>query len=674
MTHKDYLKLLRLLQRYNYEYHTLSKTIVSDSVYDSLIAQVKAFESENPKRVASFSLTQRVGATPSQKFTKVRHSQPMLGLNDAFSLEEITKWQARLAKLTNPKGLDVRDFRYFVDIKMDGLALALIYKDGLFRQAVTRGDGQIGEDVTMNAKTIRNLPLKLPRSGSLRRYSTGRLEIRGEVILYQKDFQAINEENKEQNRTIYANARNLAAGTMRQLDPKVVFRRKLVFKAYDIVGRSFATQTEVYKLLADLNFAHNQPARICRNLADLEKMIKKFSKKRYSLPFNSDGLVMRINDRELFDWLGAVTKAPRGALAYKYPPEQATTVIEDIILQIGRTGAVTPVAVLKPVRLAGSVITHASLHNADEIERLGVRRGDTVVVFKAGDIIPKIDKVIKDLRPPKKPARFVFAAELKKQHPRLDFRRSAGEVAYKIIQTQSQPEGELLVLALAHYASRSAVDIAGLGRQNSRALVESGLIKRLVDIYGLRVEQLLSLAKFGALSADNLVAAISRRKKPLLDRFIFGLGIPRVGSQTASDIAGHFQDLTRLSAAKREDLEVLEGIGPQTADAIARWFAQPANQKLLDDFAVLGVRPLSLPPINSSLSTKKLVLTGTLKNYTRNHARQLIASAGGQLQAQVGANTDYLIVGRHPGHKKLQAAENLKIKTLTEDQFKRLLA
>ncbi len=675
MNHKEYLQLLQLLQRYNYEYHTLNKTTVSDAAYDSLIAKVKAFEAKNPRLAASYSLTQRVGASPTEKFEKVSHSQPMLSLNDVFAFEEVLKWQARLEKLatSKTKGLvESEVWQYFIDIKMDGLALVLIYEDGLFKQAVTRGDGRTGEDVTLNAKTIRNLPLKLPVSAK-KEYLRGRLEIRGEVILYKQDFKKINLQNIQQGRDTYANARNLAAGTMRQLDPNLVAGRQLVFRAYDIFGRSFATYGEVYRVLGELNFSHNKQAAVCSGMTGLKRKIDSLTKTKDSLPFESDGLVIRVNDRDFYQRLGAVTKAPRGALAYKYPPEQAVTVVEDIVLQIGRTGAATPVAVLKPIQLAGTTVTHASLHNADEIERLDVRRDDSVVVFKAGDIIPKVEKVIKDLRP-ERSLKFNFVNELKRQYPQFKFERLSGKVAYKLVESDSGENNNLLILALTHYASRVALNIVGLGAATSRFLVEARLVGSLADIYNLQVEQLSSLEGFGPLASSNLVRSIAEAKKPPLDRFIFGLGMPSVGAQTSLDLAEYFGTWMDFSKASRVDLEAIDGIGEKTALEIIRWFTQPVNKRLLMDLAKAGVEPLEFADSDGFLSAKKFVLTGTLKSHSREQAKRLIVDAGGQMQVQVSASTDYLIVGQKPGRKKLETAKNLKTQILNEDQFKRLVA
>ncbi|MYB40458.1 NAD-dependent DNA ligase LigA [Candidatus Saccharibacteria bacterium] len=666
MTHKEYLRLLKLLQRYNYEYHTLDTPSVSDAVYDNLLAELKAYEAANPARVGDHSLTRRVGDQPSDKFQKVEHVYPMLSLADAFSFEEVVQWQGRLEKLAPGE-----DWQYFVDIKMDGLALAVIYEDGIFSQAVTRGDGLVGEDVTANARTIRNLPLALPPGKKFAKYLRGRLEVRGEVILYESELARINAAAAESGQPTYANTRNLAAGTMRQLDPKVAAARRLVFKAYDAFGPVLNSHAEVYRLFKDLGFSHNGRAGVCADTKSLLKKIKALEKNRRRLPFSSDGLVIKVDDRELFDRLGSVGKGPRGALAYKYPPEQATTKVKGIVLQIGRTGAVTPVAVLEPVLLAGSTVSHASLHNADEINRLDVRIGDTVVVFKAGDIIPKVEGPLKELRP-RRSVKFDFEAELARQHPGLRFRRAEGEVAYRLADLNSAKD-KMLMLSLTHYGSRAAVDIDGLGEANSRLLVAADLVSDLADIYALTSEQLLPLERFGELASGNLVTAVGARKKPPLNRFIFGLGIPRVGQQTAADLAGHFKTWRAFAAASGTDLTDLDGIGDKTAQSIVAWLADPANRRLLKKFEKLGVAPADAEIAAGPLAGKNLVLTGTLQSRGREAARQQIAAAGGRLQGQISAATDYLVIGRNPGRGKLDKAAAAGVKTVLEDEFVKLL-
>ena len=667
MTNKEYLQLLQLLQRYNYEYHTLDSPSVSDAVYDSLVKKIQDYESAYPGRVADHSPTQRAGGGLSDKFQRVEHAYPMLSLSDAFSFEEVVQWQERLEKLAPSE-----TWRYFIDIKMDGLALAVIYEDGVFRQAVTRGDGSVGEDVTTNAKTIRNLPLRLEPPRGLGKYCRGRLEVRGEVVIYKDDFRRINEAAEADGQALYANARNLAAGTMRQLDSRLVANRRLIFRAYDILGVPLATYEETRRVMAGLNFSHNSQGGLCKDLPELRAQIERLAAGRHDLPFVTDGLVIKVDDRHLFERLGVVGKGPRAALAYKYPPEQTTTKVKGITLQIGRTGVATPVAILDPVVLAGSTVSHASLHNADEIERLDVRVGDTVVVFKAGDIIPKVKRVVKELRP-RRTAKFNFKAELARQHSGLEFVRAKGEVAYKLAEPSSAAD-EMLILALVHYGARSAVDIDGLGEANSRLLVGSELVRSLADIYRLKAEMLVPLERFGDLSSSNLVKAIKAARRPPLDRFIFGLGIPRVGSRKAADLASHFKSWAAFRRVDQEEMATLEGIGGKTAAEIAAWFGSESNQRLLDDLAALGVKPQAWKTAAGSLSGKNLTLTGTLQKYGREDARRLITEAGGRLQSQVSATTDFLVVGERPGRSKLEKAAALDIPAISESDLERLLA
>ena len=590
MNEQEYLELIGLLRRYNYEYHTLDASSVSDDVYDSLMGRLKGFEQGHPDLVSPSSPSRRLGDALSGKFKKVRHSRPMLSLNDCFDEREINLWQERLAKLaadwpqSSPAG-----WTYFLDLKMDGLALAVVYESGRLVRAVTRGDGLVGEDVTANARTIRNLPLEVPTLGRPYADFNHRLEVRGEVVIYKRDFEFINRQNLEQGKEPYANARNLAAGAMRQLDSRLAADRRLAFRAYDIVG-DLPTHQETYRLLGELHFSHNRQAKVCRDLKAIRRQVGRFSESRQQLPFGSDGLVIKIDQRDVFERLGVVGKAPRAALAYKYPPQQATTVLKSIILQIGRTGAATPVAVLEPIELEGTTVSHASLHNADEIGRLDARLGDTVVVFKAGDIIPKVKGIIKELRPARA-AKFDFEKELLQQHPGYRFRRAEGEVAYKLVGGRDR----LLVPALSHYASRNAVDIVGLGKRTCRLLVETGLVTSIAQVYGLKSEDLLKLEGFGPLAARKLLQSLKESRRPALARFIFGLGLPGVGERLAADLAEHFRSWPRFARATADELEGLEGLGPKTAVAVADWLAAPTSRRLLEEFAfsASGRRPLS---------------------------------------------------------------------------------
>ena len=668
MTHSQYLDLIARLQQYNYEYHTLNQSSITDDIYDQLMAEIKVYEAANPSKVASFSPTQRVGAKIDQQFNKVSHQKAMLSLNDVFSVEEVSQWQGRLARLMP----QVTAWDYFVDIKMDGLALAVVYEDGLFKQAITRGDGQTGEDVTHNAKAIANLPLKIKSSPRTKKFIQGRLEIRGEVLLHKQNFEKNNQDSQASDSKIYANARNLASGTMRQFDPALVADRHLVFKAYDIVSHQFKTHQEVYQALEMLNFVCNHQARRCSNLDELMTSIEYLAGERSQHAFESDGLVIKINNRQIYSQLGNAGRFPRGAIAYKYPPEEVITVIEDIKLQIGRTGVVTPVAVVRSTNLAGTTVTHASLHNADEIERLDIRLGDSVVLIKAGDIIPKIIKVIKELRPAKTKV-FNFQQALAEQHPSCHFERSDNQVAFRLSSRSTKVDGQLLILAIAHYASRQAVNIAGLGKTTSKAIVEAGLVGDLADIYTLKIDQLSNLDRLGDLSSSNLVQAIATSRQPALDKFIYGLGINLVGSQTALDLANYFQSLDKLMSAKFEDLVNLEGLGQKRATIIYEWIQQADNQKLIAKFKNLGVNTAFKLVENHPLALKKIVITGSFEQFSRLQVKQMIEACGGILQDQISGKTDYLVVGSQRGNTKLTKAKALKITIITPEEFLKLI-
>ena len=666
MTHKEYLRLLKLLRRYNYEYHTLSKTSVSDDVYDSLMLKVKEFETLHPGKISSSSPTQRVGASGARHLTKVKHQVKMPSLQDVFTQDEVKQWNERLEKW-----LDVKKWSYFIDIKMDGLALSVHYVDGKFQRAITRGDGKVGEDVTYNAKTISNLPLVLPATP--KGLTRGELIIRGEVLLYSTEFERINREKQKQGKAPYANARNLASGSLRQLDVNVTAQRRLVFRAYDIVAQDFKTQEEVFKTLKKLQIAHNRQAKVCKDFVTLMKTLKSLSKIKDKLPFHSDGMVIRVNEKELYRQAGSTAKSPRAAIAYKYPARQATTKITKIALSIGRTGVITPVAELQPVRLDGTLVTHASLHNIDEIARLDVRSGDTVVVFKAGDIIPKIEKVLKDLRPASL-RKFNFSKEIQLQHPGIEFERQEEEVAYKIIPKKSNKSSILLKLALKHYASRKALNIEGLGESTARDLVKCGLVSDLADIYKLSLENIQTLPRFADKSAQNLVQAVQNSKNPSLDKFLTGLGIESVGEQTALDLAEAFRDLPSLRTADKESLQDVKGIGQQTADSIFAWLQDTDKQKLLDKFIKLGVK---VQPLESSasqiLAASKIVVSGRFAGVSRKQLQDFIRQAGGHPTSQISSKTDYLLAGDKPGLSKLSKAKSLGVKIINYQQLQELL-
>lgn len=659
-------ELRTLLNRYSYEYHVHDNPSVSDAVYDSLFAELKQLEAAHPSLVTPDSPTQRVGHELKGGFTKAAHSTRMLSLNDVFSQTELNEWAERMNKL-----LPARSHEFFVDIKMDGLACALIYHDGVLVQAITRGDSYEGEDVTNNVRTIRNVPLRLQQPEGLGQFSVGRTEIRGEIVMLKHDFTALNERQQAAGKPVFKNPRNLAAGTIRQLDPKLVAARPLTFIAYDILRDDPAevpTNQYAYQTLAALGVRRNQQARVAHGMDDVRTFVQTWSQERHNLPFYTDGLVIKLNDRAQFAALGVVGKQPRAAVAYKYPAEQATTIVRDIVISIGRTGAATPVAIFDPVQVAGTTVQHASLHNASEIARLDVRRGDTVVIFKAGDIIPQVQRVVLELRPPGAAA-IDYEAELARQYPELVFTRPDGEAVYRV-QGLSGPL--ILQKALQHYASKPALNIETLGERNVAALVQAGLVHDLADIYTITTEQLCTLERFGEVSAAKLVAAIAAAKTPPFDRFLYGLGIRHVGAQTARDLASHFGSLEALQAARLDDLLAVSGVGVVVAESIAAWFADDDNVRLLAKLSQYGVRP-QFTTQTGTLSGVGFAITGSLRTMSRDEAAEKIRAQGGLFQASVGKSTTYLVAGGKVGASKLKKAHQYGTKIIDEAAFLTLL-
>ena len=662
-------ELRQLMATYSYEYYVLDQPSVSDAVYDGLMRELKALEAEYPELITPDSPTQRVGGEPLAEFTKVTHSQRMISLNDVFSREEVEAWVERMEKL-----LPGREHEYSTEIKMDGLACALIYQDGLFVQAVTRGDGYVGEDVTANVRTIPSVPLTL-RADVPKQYLPllkGRTEIRGEIIMYKTDFEALNHQREQEDVPLFKNPRNLAAGTIRQLDPSLVAARPLRFRGYDLLRENPAevpTFTFAYDAIRNLGIASNEQAKVCKSVDEVMEFVAYWEERRHELPFNTDGIVVKVNNRQLYADLGSVGKNPRGAVAYKYPAEEATTIVKDIVLSIGRTGAATPVAVFDPVAVAGTTVQHASLHNADEIERKDVRVGDTVVIFKAGDIIPQVDRVLTELRP-KKTHAFNMQAELARQYPELTFERPEGEAVYRVKGANGPI---LLKKALEHFASKGALDIDGLGEKNVVALVDAGLVHDMADIYTLTHDQVIQLERFAEISTNNLIAAIAAKKHPELPRFIYGLGIRHVGSQTAIDLAEHFESLQQMSQATLDDLLEIDGVGQVVAESILAWFADPDNQALLQKFEQLGVHPSYQRRAKGPLHGKSFVITGTLEQMGRDAAAERIRNLGGTFQSSVGKDTTYLVVGKNVGASKLKKAEKLGTTQIDEDELLKII-
>ncbi|MCA9336251.1 NAD-dependent DNA ligase LigA [Candidatus Saccharibacteria bacterium] len=659
-------ELRTLIGRYSYEYHVHDAPSVSDAVYDGLFHELKQLETEHPELVVPDSPTQRVGNELKGGFKKVAHRSRMLSLNDVFDTADVEAWVKRMDKLMP----GVRH-EFFADIKMDGLACALVYEDGRLVQAVTRGDSFVGEDVTMNVRTIKNVPLRLHNTRGFEKFLSGRTEIRGEIVMLKKDFAALNAAQRAVGKPEFANPRNLAAGTIRQLDPKLVASRPLTFVAYDLIRdnpNEVPTNMVAYEIITALGIRRNKEASVFTNLADVMKFVNEWDGKRHDLPFNTDGLVVKLNDRVLFAELGVVGKQPRAAVAYKYAAEQATTVVKDIVISIGRTGAATPVAVFDPVQVAGTTVQHASLHNADEIARLDVRRGDTVVIFKAGDIIPQVESVIMDLRP-KAAQKIDYAAELARQYPELEFVRPEGEAVYRVKGADSDL---ILKRSLEHFASKGALDIDTLGEKNVVALVDAGLVKDLADIYQLTKDDLLGLDRFADISAQKLIDAIMDKKKPTLERFVYGLGIRHVGVQTAIDLVQRFESLDALARAMIDELRTVDGVGEVVAESLVAWFADEDNEKLLMKFAELGVRP-HYEKKSGKLAGKSFVITGSLESMSRDEAAANIRALGGTFQTSVGKDTDYLVAGGKVGASKLVKAEKYGTKVIDEKTLLELL-
>ncbi|MEI9914321.1 MAG: NAD-dependent DNA ligase LigA [Candidatus Saccharibacteria bacterium] len=658
-------KLRQLIEDYRYHYHVLDESIMSEEAADSLKHELSVLETEYPELITPDSPTQRVAGQPLPGFKSVPHSERMLSLNDVFNHDEVASWQERVKKI-----LAVDKLEYFVDIKMDGLACALVYVDGQLTQGITRGDGFVGEDVTMNIRTIESIPLKLRKSKAHTDLLSGRTEVRGEIVMYKEDFKKLNEGRVKQGKPEFANPRNTAAGTIRQLDPKLVAERKLHFRSYDIIreGNPIRTNKEVYKTLSDLGFLVNAMSKVCTTLDQIYDFADTWQEKRQDLPFNTDGLVIKVNDRGLYRAAGVAGKAPRGAIAYKYAAEQATTKVKDIFVSIGRTGSATPVAVLEPVVIAGSTVQMATLHNESEVHRKDIRIGDTVIVHKAGDIIPEVIEPLVKLRDGTE-RKFVMpkvCPDCGKPLVKLKEEDAAWRCVNNSCPSRTWKQIE-------HYASKEALDIEGLGEKNVIALLDAKLINDQADIYGLKEEELLKLERFAEVSAHKLVSAIQDKSSPDLNRFIYGVGIRHIGVQTAIDLSTHFRSIEALSEATVDQLSQVEGIGEIVAESVVEWFSEPKNQKLLDKFRKHGVWPKTARVINGPLNDTRIVVTGSLTSMSREEAAEKIRSLGGTFQSSVGKDTDVLVVGENVGANKLKKANELNIKQINEKQLLELI-
>lgn len=659
-------KLRGIINDYRYQYHVLDQSTMSEAAADSLKHELTLIEEQFPELITPDSPTQRVAGKALDKFKKVTHRQRMISLADVFNRSEVEAWIERMKKVMPNVSTE-----YLCDIKMDGLACSLIYEDGILMQAVTRGDGTVGEDVTTNVRTIENVPLALRENQKFAHFLRGRTEVRGEIVMYKKDFDELNARQRAAGKPEFANPRNLAAGTIRQLDPRFVAERPLHFVGYDIIRDDAAdvpTNAVGYQVMAELGFTTSRLTQIVFSADEIMKYIEHLGEIRAGLRFNTDGSVVKLNDRAQYTELGTVGKTPRAAIAFKYAAEEATTIVKDIVISIGRTGAATPVAVFDPVQVAGTTVQHASLHNADEIARLDVHIGDTVIIFKAGDIIPQVQRVLVELRAKDSKA-FDYEAELARQYPELEFVRPEGEAVYRVKGTTSDL---ILKRSLEHFASKGALDIDTLGEKNVVALVDAGYVKELADIYALTKDQLLTIDRFADISAEKLINAIADKKHPPLERFVYGLGIRHVGVQTAIDLVNHFESLDQLAHATIEELREVDGVGDVVAESVAAWFADDDNLAQLEKFVSLGVEPF-YEKKTGKLAGMNFVVTGSLESMGRDEAAEKIRAQGGTFQTSVGKDTNYLVAGGNVGGSKLKKAEQYGTKVVNEQEFLALL-
>jgi len=659
---KRALELKEVINDYRYRYHVLDDPTVTDEIYDSLTRELREIEKQYPELITPDSPTQRIGGKALSKFKSIPHQKPMLSLNDIFDASELEAWEKRMHKLTGKTKLE-----YYVELKMDGLAMALQYEKGVFVRAITRGDGKVGEDVTHTVRTIQTVPLRLRKSLKVPKEVYDFFEIRGEVILPRKEFEKINKQRAKEDLPLFANPRNAGAGTIRQLDPSVAAKRNLQFIAYaiemDLPG--LTNHSDEHKLARELGFKLEPNDEIKSNLEEIKKFIQKWESARQKLPYQTDGLVITINNNAEFEKLGVAGKAPRGAVAYKYPAETATTILEDIRVSIGRTGAVTPYAVLKPVNVAGSTVRRATLHNEDEVKRKDLRIGDTVIIQKAGDIIPEVIEPIKKLRNGKEKI-----WKMPSSVGGVEVIRPKGEAVARLANLHT---AEVRWQGLIHFVSKSAFDIEGLGEKILAQLMEEGLIDSPVDIFKLKKSDLVGLERFAETSAQNLIDSIDSHRKVGLGRFIYALGIRHVGAKTANDIAEHFRTLDNFKLATVEDLQNIEGVGDVVAESLQMWLAKKSNIKLVNDLVKSGVEVGSATAKKTGkFSGTTWVFTGTLPTFSRDEAAAKVTALGGDVTGSVSKNTSYVVAGDDPGSKYTKA-QALGVRILNEDEFIKLL-
>jgi DNA ligase (NAD+) len=658
-------KLRAEIRRHEELYYAHDSPEISDREYDALLERLHELEQQNPELISSDSPTQRVGGRPVEGFAQVVHRRPMLSLDNSYNIDELRAFDVRCQRLADGRAVD-----YVAELKIDGLSLALHYEDQVLARAVTRGDGRVGEDVTANARTIRSIPLRI---NSKAKALTTDVEVRGEAFIPRKVFERINAEREEQDEPRFANPRNAAAGTIRQLDPKITASRRLEMFAYDLLAgerKPFATHWQALDWMEQAGLRVNPERVLCKSIEEVIEFANRMEAKRDELDYEIDGLVVKVNSTALQDEFGTTNKAPRWAIAYKYAARQAETQVLSIVVQVGRTGALTPVANLEPVVLAGTTVSRATLHNPDEVKRLGIRIGDWVLIEKGGDVIPKVLKVIEAKR---------TGAEKSFRMPRKcpvcggEISRPEGEVVSRCIAADcpAQLEGRLL-----HFASRRAMRIEGLGESLVHQLVESGKVHDAGDLYSLTLEDVAGLERMAKKSASNLLAQIEASKQKDLANLIYALGLRHVGDRTATTLARHFGSLDALSKATVEELDDVPEIGLTVAESVRDWFDDEGNRALCQRLSTAGVQTkmeMTRKQTDDRFAGKTFVLTGTLADFTRDEARSEIESRGGRVSGSVSKKTDFVVAGEEAG-SKLDKATELGVTVLDEEAFKKMLS
>jgi DNA ligase (NAD+) len=654
------------IRHHEYRYFVLDDPEISDFDFDQLVEQLKKFERDNPDLITPDSPTQRVGGKPREGVVKVPHSSPMLSLDNTYTEEELRAWEHRVHELSGRKDVD-----YVGELKLDGMSLALVYEDGKLARGVTRGDGTVGEDVTLNIRTVRSIPLAIPKEKLKKAGIPADFEVRGELLMPISSFKKMNEEREAKGLAVFANPRNATAGTVRQLDASVTAQRRLDFFPYILLqsGRTYLDRHwEALEALDQAGFKVNLNRTLARNMEEVWRFIRGWEEKRETLPYEIDGVVVKVDRTGLQRELGFTGKAPRWAIAYKYAARAGITRIEGIRVQVGRTGKLTPVAELAPVAIGGTTVRNATLHNMDEIERLGVKIGDWVQVERGGDVIPKVVKVVDDKDHPRGHETFHMPEKCPVCGTKVV--KTEGEVDYRCVNANCPAKLRETIL---HYASRGVMNIDGMGDALVTQLTDRGLVKNVADIYKLTKADLLSLERMGEKSAQNVLNEIEASKKLPLERVIFGLGIPFVGERTAQFLAEHFGSLDALMNASQEDLEEVNEVGPRIAESIRKFFEEPRNRDLVNRLRDAGLTLSGKKrERGTKLAGKTFVLTGTLLKYTRDEAKKLIEDAGGRVSGSVSKKTDYVVAGSDAG-SKLDKAKELGVAVIEEKEMEKLV-